>query len=83
MADIKFAVQMVGFVEEGASQEFLAGFLVPFAVHVLGADGHDVGAGHVFAKVGDAEAAFALSLLAFGVDDLGVGKDQFFARDFL
>ena len=30
MADVEFAVQVIGFVQEGAGQQIFAGFLEPF-----------------------------------------------------
>src|ERR1700693_5168536 len=39
VADVELAVQVIGFMKEGASQEFLARLLVELAVHILGADG--------------------------------------------
>jgi hypothetical protein len=73
---------MVGLMQERAGQQFLAGFFVPFSIHVLGADGDLVGAGHVFAKIGDAEAALTLRLFTFSVNDLGIGEHQLLARIF-
>ena len=62
VADVELAVQVIGFVEEGAGEQFFSGLFEDFAVNILGADRDFVGAGDVFAEVGDAEAAFALGV---------------------
>src|SRR5271169_1060950 len=72
MADVEFAVEMIGFVEEGAGEKFFSGSFVDFAAGVLRADGDFAGATHILAKLGNAEAAFALGMLAFGVNDFRV-----------
>ena len=76
MADVELAVQVIGFVEEGAGKQFFSGFLVDLAVNVLGADGDFVRASDVLAEVGDAEASFALRVVALGVNDFGIDEDE-------
>lgn len=76
MADVKFAVEVVCFVLKGAGQKFFASFFEDISFSVLGADGDGFRARHVFAKVGDAEAAFALGMFTGGVDDFRVDEDK-------
>jgi hypothetical protein len=76
VADVELAVEVVGFVEEGAGEQVFSGFFVPFAVDVLSADGDFLGAGDGLAEVGNAEAAFGLGLLALFVDDFRIGEDE-------
>lgn len=83
MADIKLAVQVIGFVEESAGEQIFSRFFVDFAFRVLGADRHDLGPRDVLAEVGDAEAAFALRMAAFGVNDFRVDQDKLGVEIFL
>src|ERR1700722_11214426 len=71
-ADIELAVQMIGFVLEGARQKFFARLLKRFSMHILGTDGDLEGALHVLAKIGDAQAPFALWGVALGVIVFGI-----------
>src|SRR5438270_9733967 len=75
VADVKLAIEVIGFVEKGASEEVVAGLLEPFAVNVLGADGDFARAGDGLAEFGNAEAAFILAVPAFGVDDLRIAEN--------
>src|ERR1700678_2279620 len=73
VADVKLAVQVFGFVKEGACQQFLtffSGFLVPFSVHILGANRDLAGTAHGLAKFGNAKTAFGLSVFALRVENL-------------
>ena len=36
-----------------------------------------LGRAHILAEIGDAEAAFALRVAAFGVNDFGIDEDEF------
>ena len=76
MADVELAVEVIGFVQEGAGQQFFSGLLINFSVHILCTDGDLVGSGYVLAEFRDAEAAFALRVLAFGVDDFGIDENE-------
>ena len=76
MADVKLAVEVVGFVEQGAGQQLFAGFFEDLALSVLGAHCDFVGARDVLAEVWDAEAAFTLRVFAFGMNDLWIDEDQ-------
>src|ERR1700733_4757319 len=76
VTDVELAIEMVGFMLEGAGQEFFAGFFEDVSFGILGADGDGLGARDVFAEVGDAEAAFALGMFAGGVNDFRVDEDQ-------
>src|SRR6185437_14323228 len=55
----------------------------PLAVDVLRADGDDFGPRYILAEIWNAQAAFALFLFAFRVDDLGIGQYQFGVGVFL
>src|ERR1700719_5267907 len=68
---------MIGLMLEGAGQQFLCGLFEGFSVHVLSADGDFLGAPHIFAKVGNTEAAFVLSVAPFGMNDLRINEDEF------
>ena len=83
MADVELAVQVIGFVKEGAGQQFFSGFFEDFAVNILGADGDFVRAGDVFAEIGDAQASFALGVLAFCVNDFGIDRGRVWLWDLL
>ena len=50
MGDVEFAVQVIGLVQEGASQQIFSGVLESFAIDILCTNGHDFGARHVFTK---------------------------------
>src|SRR5579859_7116264 len=76
MADVELAVEVIGFVKQGAGEKFFPGFFKNVAAGVLGADGDFVGARHILAELGNAEAAFALGVLAFSVDDFGIDQNE-------
>src|SRR5579864_5237408 len=76
MADVELAVQMIGLMQEGASEQVFAGFLIPLSIHVLSADRDLVGTGERFAKLRNAEASLTLLLFAFGMNDLRIGEHQ-------
>ena len=61
---------MIGLVQERARQQVFAGHFELLALGVLRADGHALGAPHLLAEAGDAQAAFFAFLLAFDVHDL-------------
>src|SRR5579871_110063 len=77
VTDVKLAVQVIGLVEKRTGEQFLTGLFEGLAIEVLSADSDFVGPGNVLAKIRDAEAAFALRVLAFGVDDFRVDEDKF------
>ncbi len=77
MADVEFAVQVIGLVQESAGQQFFTGFFEDLAVNVLGADRDVAGTSNIFAEIGDAEASFTLGVAAFGVNDFGINEDEF------
>src|SRR5579864_6438278 len=74
---------MIGLVQKSASEQLLAGFFKDLAMNVLCTDGNFVGAGDVFAEVGDAEASFTLSMFAIRVNDFRIDKDEFGVGIFL
>ena len=76
VADVEFAVQMIGLVQEGAGEQFFAGLFEQFSVHVLGANGHFVRARYVLAELWNAQAAFVLDVLALGVNDFGIDENE-------
>jgi len=80
MADIELAIQVIGFVQESAGQQFLPCFFEDFSAEILRTYGDFVGASYIFAEIGDAEAAFTLRVLAFGMKDFGVNEDEFGLR---
>jgi len=65
MTDVKLAIQMVGLMQESPCQQLFSSLLIPFAVHILRANCDLVCAGQLFAKLWNAQAAFALPLFAF------------------
>src|SRR5271155_5692917 len=71
-ADVELAVQMIGFVLEGAGEKFLADCFKNFSMHILGADSDFESALHVLPKIGNAQAALALRVVALSVNDLGI-----------
>src|SRR5574341_1339255 len=83
VADEELAVQVVGLMQEGSGQQLFAGALEGFSVDVLGAHGDAVGARHLLAELGQAEAAFVGALVAFLVDDLGIDEHDLLRRIFL
>ena len=44
MADVELAVEVIGFMQEGAGQQFFSGFFENVPVHVLGTNGDLIGA---------------------------------------
>src|SRR5215467_8700931 len=67
--DVEPAVQVIRFVQEGAGQQLFAGALEEFAVDVLSANGHGLGASHFFAKLWETQAALGAALAALLVND--------------
>jgi len=49
-------------------------------VNVLGANGDFGGTANILAEVGNAEAAFTLTMAALGVNDFGIDENEFGAR---
>src|SRR5437899_8414217 len=62
VADVKPALQVLGFVQEGAGQKSLADCLEPLALEILSADGDHVGPSHGLAELRQAETSFAAAL---------------------
>src|ERR1017187_2054344 len=83
VADVELAVEVIGLVQEGTGQEFFPGFFIELAVNVLGANRDFVGTRYVLAKIGDAEASFALGVAALRVNNFGIDEDEFGAGIFL
>src|SRR5579872_3917812 len=67
MADIKLAVEMIGFMQQGAGQQLIACHLKLFALRIPGADRHFQRTHHLFAESGQAQAAFLAFVRAFGL----------------
>src|SRR5271155_506210 len=65
VADVELAVEMIGFVLEGAGEQVVADLLEDLPGHILGADGCHLRACHVLAEIGDAKTAFTLGVAAF------------------
>src|SRR5580693_8181021 len=80
VADVELAVEVIGFVLEGASQQVVADLLEDLPSQILGADGNHLGARHVFTEIGDTETAFTLGVAAFLVNDFRINKDEFGVR---
>ncbi len=68
--------EMIDFVAKGAGQQALAAHFIGFALHILRADGHIRRTQHIAAKSGQRKASFLFALVAFDVDDLGIGKHE-------
>src|ERR1700684_3904625 len=66
VTDVQLPKQVFGFIHEGASQKFFAGFLVPFSIYILGTNRHFAGTSHGLAKFGNAEASFWLCVFSLG-----------------
>src|ERR1700733_6540706 len=77
VADVEFAVQVVGFVQESAGQEIFTRLFENFSTNILSADGDFVGTADVLAKVRNAETTLALAMPAFGMNDFGIDEDEF------
>jgi hypothetical protein len=80
VANVEPAVQVIGLVQEGARQQVLAGRFKRLALGILRADGDALGAAHLLAETGNAEAALLAHLLAFDFDDGGVDEDELVLR---
>src|SRR5690348_5199457 len=76
MIDEKNSVKVVDFMAKGAGEEAFALHFKFLAGGVLGADGDIQGAQDISAKTRDGEAALLLALLAFGVENYGIGEDE-------
>src|SRR5271168_3998529 len=76
VADVQFAIKVIGFMQKGARQQFLAGFFIPLSSLVLRPDSYSVRPRDLFAKIGNAEATFASGLLAFLVNDFRISQDE-------
>src|ERR1019366_2289413 len=76
VADIELAIQVIGFMQKCPRQQLFASFLVPLAVHILGADGHVFRPRHLFTEFRNTQAAFAATLPAFLANDLWVRYHQ-------
>jgi len=77
VADVELAVEVIGFVLKSTGQQIIAGLFEDLPGQILGADGDHFGAIYVFAELWDAEAAFALRVAAFLVDNFGINEDYF------
>src|SRR5271170_2147559 len=77
VGDEEHAVEVIDFVAEGAGEQAFAAAFELGAGGVLRADGDVLRAFDVAAKTGERETAFFLALLAFGVNNLGIGEDHF------
>src|SRR5580658_5769009 len=80
VADVELAVEVIGFMLEGAGQQIVADFLEDLSSQILGADGNHLGARHVFTEIRDTETAFALGVAALLVNDFGIDEDEFGVR---
>src|SRR5215469_6378031 len=76
MAEVELAVEMVGFVQKSARQQLLARFLVELSVYILGADRGLIRTSHVLSKIRNAQASFALYVLAFRMNDLRIDENE-------
>ena len=70
---------MVDLVLHGAGEEFFAFGFEPVAIDVLCSDFNPCRAFHLFADLGEAQAAFFFELAAAAVDDLGVDEGLSFS----
>src|SRR5580658_1023312 len=80
VADVELAVEVVGFVLEGAGQQVVANLLEDLPRQILGSDRDHLGARHILTEIGDAETAFTLGVAAFLVNDFGINENQFRVR---
>src|SRR5882762_1175279 len=80
VADVEFAVQVVGSVTEGTGQQLFARMLEEFACCILRAYRDLLGTGYVLAKFRNAETAFILRDAAFGMNDLRVDENKLLLR---
>src|SRR5256885_4053158 len=67
---------MIGLMQKGAGEQVFSSFFVGLAVRVLSSNCNFVRTGDVLAEIGDAEASFALSVAAFGVNDFRIDEDK-------
>src|SRR6185369_5937255 len=77
VADVKLAVEVIGFVQEGAREQVLTGHLEPFAIDVLCLDGDFFRTRDVFAELRKTQTAFGRGLTTFSLDDLRIGENDF------
>src|ERR1700687_5465785 len=77
MLDEENAVEMIDFMAEGAGEEVFAADFKGFALGVLRPDSYKLRAQDVAAEAGNGEAAFFFALFTFGVNNFGVGKNDF------
>src|SRR5271169_5928148 len=83
VADVELSVEVVGFMKQGAGQEFFAGDLEGFALHVLGAGGDFARPGDFLAELRQAQAAFIGGDATFDMDDFRVDQHDLGFRVFL
>src|SRR5271165_2305511 len=86
VADVELAVEVIGFMHQGASQQVVPRDFDRLAFGVLSARGDLAGPRDLLPKLRQAEAAFVGGEPAFGVDDLGIHQHDlrvgiFFERD--
>src|SRR5215831_14121029 len=74
MADVELSVEMIGLMQQGASQQFFAGHLEGLALEVLRARGDFACPSDLFAKLRDAQAALVRGEAAFDMNDLRVDQ---------
>src|SRR5215467_7696587 len=82
MADVELAIEVIGLVQKSARQQLFACFLVELSVYILRADGDLVGTCNVLSEIGNAEASFALRVLALGMNDFRIDENELRARIF-
>src|SRR5271156_284995 len=82
VGDEENAVEVINFVAERASEEAFAAAFKGSARRILRADGDVLRALHVAAKSREREAAFLFALLAFGINNFGIGEDHFCLGNF-
>src|SRR4029077_3946888 len=76
VADVEFAVQVIGLVEEGAGEQLFPSLLEPFSMQILGENRNFAGSRHRLTNLRNAEAAFVLPQPTFGVNNLWIGQNH-------
>src|SRR5271166_5636180 len=74
VADVELSVEVVGFMKQGAGQEFFAGDLEGLTLRVLGAGGDFARPGDFLAELRQAQAAFIGGDATFDMDDFRVDQ---------
>src|SRR6516225_4534742 len=83
VADVELAVEMIGFVQQSASQQVVARHFEKLTLQILRAGRDRACARHLFAKFGQAETALVRADTSLGMNDLRINQCNLGCRIFL